>query len=512
MLVIEYELPYNLKKGDNDIFFMHETVAQQKLLEKNVERFEKLPPDEVERKLGEEFRPGSAIASAIREELAKRKETREKEAQVEANEKIEKSEPVVDEFRQYPDANSLRLALMSLVPPQYHNLIDHPQVLEVIWTNTVLTDHAANQKLSEKRKLALELVAKLAEITSRSVKDTGTKLAIRDIKNELLQRRAETGFIETTEVASVDLENGLFHAVAGANYKAAHYNCDKGQDAFAASKEGVLVVADGAGSYEKSGVVSGYLAKGLAERTAGARTFEEFRSIFTEQTLGSILTGIKESDAYKRFSNGKIARKNEGLTTFNVVRESSDGSSIEFASVGDSPIFVVDTDPAGNVIGFELVNDDLNGQAINQDNFYNRKTRDYLMDPETQAVGIRADGKIDLSSLSKLKSGSIPKKPGRKVIVASDSLTKILANCPRMYEVQAVTAEKQQVKDAFNNKAKHARESYPELWDDKGEMRWDFFAQDPEKQRQVLDRWRNDNFMYGDDVTIATINAHQANG
>lgn len=196
------------------------------------------------------------------------------------------------------------------------------------------------------------------------------------------------------------------------------------------------------------------------------------------------------------------------MSTFIVTRESEDGGFIDFASVGDSPIIVLDKDEEGNVVGFQFANDACEGVPITNKNFHDKEVREHLDSPETHLVGIDDKGKTRVTMEPQI--GRIEKKKGREVIMASDALVKLMMNCPAALRAKAETTRVPQAATLFRELAEKQHEKYASLWDAEGNVRFDMLT-DTEGFGILIEEWRRDNDRYADDVTIVRRDASRLN-
>jgi len=453
------------------------------------------------------------LSAVFRDAIEKKLYAQEQVKQSEENEQSfsKEEDTMIEEFKNIQDFESLKNAIFEFVPQKYQSFVDYPEILEDMWTHKYYVDEEITNKEKNNRDYALSLVRILAEKTKKDVRHANDKEKIKELRNNLIgENKNEHSKVEQDNITSINLENDILHGFENQKngYKAVFWNNDKHQDALSI-KDKTFVVADGAGSYEKSGVVSSLLSEKLAETASKTNSFEDFQKLFNKENFASYLEEIKSSETYQKFKpERKFKKEDEGLATFVVAKESSDGDFIEYASIGDSPLFVVDKNENGEVVGFQLVNDSFNGQKINQNNFYTPEMHNYLNNPETELIGIRKDGTIELDHLSKIKFGKIAKKEGRSVLLASDSIIKMMLNSPHSLSQLANSKENPVVKDAFNKKARDEKDAYEILWDKNDDLNFDFFSNN-ERLLETLSSWKENNFMFADDLTLVIISAEK---
>lgn len=364
------------------------------------------------------------------------------------------------------DEDELRSFIDKTIPFQYKGL--PPEALEIVWSADDVPyfadDQNGERRQIEVQKRALALTALdtwLPEAQKRSIhqrlREVGRREAISTV-------RAELG-IETPAVVSKSIEKQLssesldqltthYFESAERGVSVLHTNKEHGQDAFSVDIEhGVFCVSDGASSYGKSGPVSAEFSRALVAEAATGKSFAE---IFNEQSVSKIAERVKTSSVFKDFNvdenpHAKGMNKEAGLATVLLTRINKDARAIEWVSVGDSPLMVVDKNPDGTY-SFEIVNDNVHGVKISDKNFTNPEIAAALGTPETHLVGIGKDGTPRLNDLKHMQSGLIEYRPGRTVILASDFLTKMMALSPQMIEARrylAIQSGKEHLVKAF---------------------------------------------------------------
>lgn len=235
---------------------------------------------------------------------------------------------------------------------------------------------------------------------------------------------------------------------------ALHNNDAHGQDALAI-KNDAISLSDGASSYGKSGIVSQGLSERFATQLDGGSGIGE---VLTEANVTDILKQVAQSQEFKNADTSlnphcKDENVGSGLATVLLTKINRENKTLDWGSVGDSPLIVLDKKPDGSW-SFEFVNDDANGTVVTSENFTDPNVIADLKNPETHLVGIRSDGTIDTRSLSKIKKGSIEYKPGRVVVAASDFLTKMMLCSPQVVEAMAKNAQSEgrdKLSDALRN-------------------------------------------------------------
>ncbi len=208
-----------------------------------------------------------------------------------------------------------------------------------------------------------------------------------------------------------------------------HCNGDHHQDAFAVEGNS-FVVCDGAGSYGRSGIVAQMLSDRLAKLSNTGLPFEE---IFKEENIKGILAEISESPKFKEFQyKGAVSNPSNataGKCTVLVARLNTERDVIEFASVGDSPLVVIDKDANGKT-SFVIANDKVNGVMVNSENFKTEEMEGGLKETETSCLGVDQKGTPYFKDLKKIERGEIKNKAGRHVMLASDFFTKMMVGSP----------------------------------------------------------------------------------
>lgn len=361
----------------------------------------------------------------------------------------EVSEGVVEKHPSDMDATELEDFLETTIPPQYKGM--SAEALEVVWSEKDVPyfadDPSGEKRQAEMRKRAL-VFATLEHFLPEAERRNRLKRQVRSAEKKQIETVKENLGISVAETSSL-VENGekfskpLFsreldpeqtHVLESKNeaITVVFDNQQHRQDGCAIDPEkGIVALCDGSSSYGKSRVLSERLAQSLATEAGSGKSLQE---IFSEGSITSILEAIKSSDEFKNAAPEQGAHinsrnKEAGKTTALLTRALEDGS-IEWASLGDSPLLVFDEGPDGTY-KFQIVND-VDRQIITSDNFTEKKILESFADPETQVVGFSGDGSIDTKHLrsDKVRYGKIEYKKGRVVMSASDFLTKAMYISP----------------------------------------------------------------------------------
>lgn len=255
------------------------------------------------------------------------------------------------------------------------------------------------------------------------------------------------------------------------------------QDAFVIT-EHAIVVADGMGNYSESGILSRLFAQKLAEAIGKGASREHLEKLFEPDTLKSIIEAARSDPRYdvqvkewreefaKRYPGavkglvGKESfnpfnppkpedKETRAATTFSLLADAPPGPDgkeyLVYAVLGDSPLIVIDRDSHGNILGWKMVNEDAvvrdaDGkeklEMVSDKNVYRNSTLVQLSDNRTSGVGLGPQNEVQLYGLEQLRLGWIEKKDNRTVVLASDSLTKLLRKSPAAIEVEATRLER----------------------------------------------------------------------
>jgi hypothetical protein len=367
----------------------------------------------------------------------------------------EASEAVVEKHPSNMDEEELQSFINETIPFQYRGL--PAEALESVWAVDnvpyYLDDPNGERRQVEIQKRALALTALetfLPEARKctihKRLAEVGRKAKIADVRQELLEEPAPEVVSDNLDrvTTSSELDELSTHRFESAEkgVSVLHTNKEHGQDAFAVDLEkGVACVSDGASSYGKSGPISAEFSRSLVTDAASGKPFAE---IFSENNMRSIADRVRTGSAFKNFNTdenpyAKGENREAGLATVLLTRANKESKTIEWASVGDSPLMVLDRNPDGSY-SFEIVNDDVDGMKFTDKNFTDEKMAEGLGNPETHLVGIGRDGNPRLNDLKHIRQGSIEYKQGRVVVMASDFLTKMMALSPQMIDARIALA------------------------------------------------------------------------
>lgn len=383
------------------------------------------------------------------------------------------------------DIRRVQDAFMTLTIGQ-HDYIYDSEILDDLWVLKIYSDEAKNTFERQKKDLAMKLFKKL-EFLKESQKSE-----VAPVSQELKGSDA---------IISSSLSNDKVYQVGEFmkdGYEIYFDNSDHAQDAFA-KKGKSLAVCDGSGSYGKSG----YLSKALVERLVSQSEGNvDFATIGSRENLNKILEDILQSPEYVNAEPIHVKdenKKDESYSTFTLTKQLDNGD-IEYLSLGDSPLVVIDTDDKGNIIDFQIVNDFFQGQPIGMQNYSKTEIIQYLTDPGTAGIGIK--GKVlDTKQVSKhIQKGTIGYKKNRKVLLASDFFTKLAAHSPAVWEEKGKA--KPQLAETYKNFSQEGREKFPELWTSDGKINPLFILQHRDKLPQLLNSIKGRYLGASDDATI----------
>jgi hypothetical protein len=400
--------------------------------------------------------------------------------------------------------------LLKSIPPQYRGLSS--DVLTEIWNIPITLDAQANAEMQAMRARVIgwlqhreQRIIKQAEALQRKREDA---IRLQEIR-ERLDVKVETEELEiSTPLSSRDVSNKeLFKSPESLTpgVDLAFLNNDHEQDAFTLGDD-VIAISDGMSSYGRSGLVSALLAQRLAEQ-ANARGLED---IFKPDNLTAILEEIKEDEHFK---SGKAAlglnikERDSGLATALVLKRNQESKSLDFACIGDSPLFVFDYDESGNLLSFNFVNGEV---GIDNANYFGPSGRSELEDPRTHGLGVRENGKLHLDTKA-LKTGQVPYKKGRVVVAASDFFTKMLTFSPEALKAKSKMSKVPKAAELYEKQAESNTSNFPELWVTNpatGDLTLDpsFVRKLSKSQLEALvGRWKRENSYGSDDMTIAVI-------
>ncbi len=424
------------------------------------------------------------------------------------------------EARSFPKSE-----LLALVPAQYIDMADAcantEEGVEVFIDlmnsrRAVFVDEVARRESNERFDQMILDYRKYAKLkqAGKKVEQIKKDLNIKDAVNATEQAQ-DSIFVERGKLISEDLDPKELHRVTGA-VDGLYFNGQHGQDAFAVEDgEDSLCVAvcDGVSSRKSSGAVSSKLAKKIV--SSGAT--HKLSDIISSEKLGESL-----SDINSEIRQNSISIEGGGSSTLTSVRIDKKAQTIEWSSVGDSPIFVVDTDSEGK-ISWEIVTED---KMINNSNYTDKDIVEDLKNPETQSLSIKENGEVRSIDDKNIKHGSIEYKPGRKIVVASDFITKMLLHDPRLCFSRGEMWKNSTTDDSgrvLSDETKKAREEiwkqvgernknkYPEFWvvDKKTGQSYlnpaFLLSLDNVRARKLLEDWMADNGVASDDATIMVI-------
>ncbi len=235
------------------------------------------------------------------------------------------------------------------------------------------------------------------------------------------------------DLKSSDLNQGLAHREKSLQrgLLVTSDNTEHGQDAFAIEGDS-FALSDGASSYGRSGVVSRLVSEELVTLSNKNMSFDD---IFRESRMRKMLARVAQSPEFKNLGSSEASNspsnKNAGLCTILLARLDKQNRRIEYASIGDSPLVVLDREADGT-ISFEIVNDDIQGKKINGQTFTDEDVLNDIRNPETHLIGIGKNGELRVEDLQVLRRGHVEYKSGRVVMLASDFLTKMMVVSPQM--------------------------------------------------------------------------------
>jgi serine/threonine protein phosphatase PrpC len=215
------------------------------------------------------------------------------------------------------------------------------------------------------------------------------------------------------------------------------------QDAFSIQGD-VVVVCDGVSQEPWSGVFSPILADKMAKGVQASGLSAVSESLIQET--------IDES---MRHPDVDASTRVGFMSTFIAAMIDKEQKVIRFASLGDSPLLVVDRNKDGTIARFEIANDEW---VISNEDYVTLDNIGYLSSPLTDCIGIHEhDGDV-VTNVDKAKRGSIPYKEGRVVILATDFLTKMLLLSPEATSKKRISpddlelvAEYAKVRATFEN-------------------------------------------------------------
>ncbi|MES2622793.1 MAG: protein phosphatase 2C domain-containing protein [Patescibacteria group bacterium] len=373
----------------------------------------------------------------------------------------------------------------------------------------IYTDPEMNEWAQTRYKKMIEAVRNYSK-RNKLRSDENTRL--RAVKEQLGTNPAQEELTATTPIDSIDLPNKEEVYTVTGEIEGVHYNKSHGQDAFSVNRnENItcVTVCDGISSRAGSGELSSRLAKQISA-DALTKTLSE---IVDPESLRDILEDIKS-----------VAGKLEGGagSTLVSVRIDKNEKTIEWTSIGDSPLFVIDTDENGEVVSWEILTED---NSITNENYTDIQTLETLKDPATHCVGIKNDT-VNIPKTDRIKTGLIPYTPGRKIVVASDFITKVMLHSPEVTKARSEywkhatnddegnpysDKKKEMMHKVWNDVAERNEQNFKDLWTINPATNELMFnplsmaGKSPEELRTLLDEWMRENSVTTDDVTIMTI-------
>lgn len=330
------------------------------------------------------------------------------------------------------------------------------------------------------------------------------------IAQERLNIRKELEFVG--QVNSVDLidPNETYH-ISG-DVEGVFCNASHGQDAFSITKNHetlCVTVCDGVSSHKGSGIVSSQLAQRISEESL----LKDQKDVCNPDNLSLILKDI--SDEVGNVKDG-------GFTTLVTARIDLQNRSIEWTSIGDSPLLIVDTDDDGT-ISWEIVTED---SLINNTNYLDENNIAILSDQVTHCVGLKESDEASIPSQDKIKTGTVEYKKGRKLVLASDFLTKIMLFSPDVTRSQQkywenITTQKDGIIpsdtkkrlmiSAWHNITLKNEETFKKMWTKNsatGELMLNplfILTLTSSEREEIFDMWKNKNVQTEDDITLMII-------
>lgn len=302
-------------------------------------------------------------------------------------------------------------------------------------------------------------------------------------------------------ISSIDLDNALPHKIEdpARGIEGFFLNTKHVQDAFAVCGNAV-VVCDGVSAFPQSGLYSAALAHDLAKEI-------EISGIHSAVSEGLLRETAQRTE--KHLESSAVKDKSFS-TTFVAAQINKLPKTISYASLGDSPLFVVDRNEDGSVSEFEIVNFEW---PIDNQTYAKKANIQYLQNPYTHAVGVSDDGEFR-SHLIHMVSGEIEYRPRRSVVLASDFLTKLLLLSPEGTEALLPVLDSnhrfdlevvQPVYSKFGqlwlqNPATKKRTLNPLFFVGMGKGEW----------AVLMERWKNVSYFGKDDATMIAIDMDKA--
>lgn len=383
------------------------------------------------------------------------------------------------------DELTARILLANIVPKEHWGVIWNPDTLDREWTVGEADAENAGLKVHAKKIIQ--------HILQSRVKIQLTPEAAVTVSEAREYASAEN--ISSSQLGSDRLNTvGNFEKDG---HKVLFDNREHGQDGFAKAGN-VYAICDGLSSGPRSGAVSKLFAWGLA---TNAHEYGSLTRLLKEKPefVDDLLDHIASSDEYQDMTEAE----DKGQTTFTAVEVV--GNTIEYAALGDSPLMVVDTDEAGNIVGYEIVTEN----NITSENYHTSENLETLQDPATYAVGIR-NGKTETGHFEHVRYGTIEHKKGRSVVLASDFLTKLMVTSQKVASKKAeraFTEGKQELGIAWQNFAEKNAREFQELWLPSGTLNPLFFKDlSASRLNDLMERWKKERIMAADDITAIALN------
>lgn len=403
--------------------------------------------------------------------------------------------------------------IYTMIPTKYRDL--PVELLEEFWTQPMSTDEIKNKVFRQQKQLVVDFIRMNDRRRQAAAKKAKEHF---DTTEKLEETRKEIGLPVTNEsrdtvspkLASHELNNTELHAFGTLEkdgMEIVFLNNDHGQDAFAVHGD-TCVISDGASSYGKAGSLSKLLSAEVAERVSKT----SIESVFTKESLGGVIAAIQNNPTYqneepvKSFAVKNPDNERAGLATVLAVKMNKAEQTLSYASIGDSPLFVIDRDASGNLVSFQILNED---RKITNANYMDKDNLENMESPETHLIGLRGNGKMTLSSVESKKQGTIEYKKGRVILLASDALIKLLICTPEVIENKATGNPKAAA--LFKNIQDRYETDHSKLWiqnpaTGKKMMNPLFFTSIPKAELAlVLENWKADNGRAADDMTMIAL-------
>lgn len=401
--------------------------------------------------------------------------------------------------------------IMAMIPKEFQGLSS--DLINEVWEFD--GGNAVQKKYFEKKKqLIIDFIRnkenKLSREYQKATKHHQDQEKISSISKELgkdiLNESREKN---PSEFNSYELNNSEIHAYGNLEkdgLEVMFLNNDHGQDAFAIYED-TYVVSDGASSYGKAGSMSSALSRSVAENVSN-KSIEE---VFSKESMSEIITSIKDKKEYKNDQpvvSHAVREGNQeaGLATLLVVKLNKEEKTISYGSIGDSPLFVIDRNSEGEIISFEILNED---KKITNENYFLPECTEDMKNPETHLIGLRGNGEMTLSSLNAKKTGTIEYKENRVVLLGSDALIKSLISSPEIWQNKVESGSP--AASLFKDAQERYEKNHPDLWiqnPSTGKKMFNplFFTKlSKDELSLLLSGWKNDAYPCADDMTMIAI-------